>query len=247
MKYEGGGLWATAAVLGIAATVGISNTQPKPSEPASARKAAEPPAHANTPAMKSLEEGSCADLEQRLQDFLLVDESEIVAPGSCYAGDRPVPSQKLLGQAKHMRFVIATLPDPLHSHFPLTFDRSAEAIQEAAQDDQYVYNSSKSRKTSRESFSSGDHSTAQDRISPSKAGWRCLSLEKSRRAVSIAANSRTPSNGSRHCNPAQSKNTNCQCRSWGRVSPAPFPPWSSCCETQLSRTPRRLCSFLAGA
>jgi hypothetical protein len=92
--------------------------------------------------MKSLEGGPCADLEQRLQDFLLVDENEIVAPGSCYVGDRPVPSQKLLEQAKHMRFVIATLPDPLHTHFPLIFDRSAEAIQEAAQDDQYVYNSS---------------------------------------------------------------------------------------------------------
>jgi hypothetical protein len=138
MKYEGG-LWVTAAVLGIAATVGISNTQPKPSEPASGRKTAE----ANTPAMKSLEEGPCADLEKRLQSFLLVDESEIVAPNSCYPRERPpVPSQTLLGKATQLRFVIATLPDPLHTHFPLIFDRSAEAIQEAAQDDQYVYDSS---------------------------------------------------------------------------------------------------------
>jgi hypothetical protein len=141
MRFEGG-LWATAAVLGIAATVGISNTPAKPSEPPGARNSVESPARASPPAMKSLEGGPCRDLEQRLQDFLLVDENEIVAPGSCYVGDRPVPSQKLLEQAKHMRFVIATLPDPLHTHFPLIFDRSAEAIQEAAQDDQYVYNSS---------------------------------------------------------------------------------------------------------
>ena len=142
MKYEGG-LWATAAVLGIAATVGISTTPTKPSVTPSARNAVESPARASAPAMKSFDEGPCADLEQRLQSFLLVDENEVVAPGSCYAGNRsPVPSQKLLDQAKQLRFVIATLPDPLHTHFPLIFDGSAEAIQEAAQDDQYVYNSS---------------------------------------------------------------------------------------------------------
>jgi hypothetical protein len=142
MKYEGG-LWVTAAVLGIAATVGISTTPAKSPEPASARKAAESPARANTLATKSLDEGPCADLEKRLQSFLLVDESEIVAPNSCYPADGPrVPSRTLLGKATQLRFVIATLPDPLHTHFPLIFDRSAEAIQEAAQDDQYVYDSS---------------------------------------------------------------------------------------------------------
>ena len=41
-----------------------------------------------------------------------------------------------------LRFVIATLPDPLHTHLPLVFDHQTEAIQQAAQDSEYTYDSS---------------------------------------------------------------------------------------------------------
>jgi hypothetical protein len=141
MKHEGG-LWATAAVLGIVATVGTSTPQPKLSQTPGVLKSTES-SSVNLLAMQSIDKGPCADLEKRLQSFLLVDESEIVAPASCYPGERqPAPSQKLLIRATQLRFIIATLPDPLHTHFPLSFDRSAEAIQQAAQDDRYIYDSS---------------------------------------------------------------------------------------------------------
>ena len=93
--------------------------------------------------MQSIDKGPCEDLEKLLQSFLLVDENEVVAPASCYpAVKQPAPSQKLLIRATQLRFIIATLPDPLHTHFPLSFDRSTEAIQQAAQDDHYIYDSS---------------------------------------------------------------------------------------------------------
>lgn len=41
-----------------------------------------------------------------------------------------------------MKFVIATVPDPVHTHLSLQFDRSLEAIQQAAQDERYTYDSS---------------------------------------------------------------------------------------------------------
>ncbi len=141
MKREGG-LWATAAVLGIVATVGTSTPQPKFSPTPGSSKSTES-SSANLLAMESIDKGPCADLEKRLQSFLLVDESEVVAPASCYpAVKQPAPSQKLLIRATELRFIIATLPDPLHTHFPLSFDRSTEAIQQAAQDDHYIYDSS---------------------------------------------------------------------------------------------------------
>ena len=94
--------------------------------------------------MAALDKGPCPDLEQLLQTFFLVDEKEIVAPDSCYPDEKQPPpnSTTFPDRVKHLRFVIATLPDPLHTHFPLIFDRSTEAIEEAAQDDGYVYDSS---------------------------------------------------------------------------------------------------------
>jgi hypothetical protein len=44
--------------------------------------------------------------------------------------------------AQTVHFVIATLPDPLHTHLSLDFDRDTEAIQQAAQDSGYTYDSS---------------------------------------------------------------------------------------------------------
>ena len=94
--------------------------------------------------MKAIETGPCPEIEKLLQTFFLVDGKEIVAPASCYPDGKQLPpnSTRFSDRVKHLRFVIATLPDPLHTHFPLIFDRSAEAIEDAAQDDGYVYDSS---------------------------------------------------------------------------------------------------------
>lgn len=41
-----------------------------------------------------------------------------------------------------IRILIATVPDPVHTHLSLQFDRTLEAIQQAAQDERYTYDSS---------------------------------------------------------------------------------------------------------
>ena len=41
-----------------------------------------------------------------------------------------------------MRLMIATIPDPRHTHLSLQFDRTLEALQQAAQDERYTYDSS---------------------------------------------------------------------------------------------------------
>jgi hypothetical protein len=143
MKREGG-LWATAAVLGIAATVGISSNQTKPPTDATGQsKTVKSPPHNPAPTSKPIENGPCPDIEKLLQTFFLVPEDVVVAPQSCFPDQKqPLNSPALQKKATRLRFVIATLADPLHTHFSLSFDRSIEAVQEAAQDEGYIYNSS---------------------------------------------------------------------------------------------------------
>jgi hypothetical protein len=142
---RGGSLLPAAAVLGIAATVGVSTMKPKPpAEAPTAQKTAPVSPGIDAQAAQSFDDGPCSDFEKRLQAFFLVDEKQVAAPDSCFPAlkQRPLNSPTLQGQASHLRFVIATLPDPLHTYFPLIFDRTAEAIQQAGQDEGYVYDSS---------------------------------------------------------------------------------------------------------
>ena len=142
MKREG--LWTGAALLGIAASVGLVSTKTtSPSPPATTVKA-KSYSRAMSPAMQALADGPCPDIEKLLQSFLVVDEESIIAPASCYPEQKPHPANSLdfQKQWKQFRFVIATLPDPLHTHFPLIFDRATEAVEDAAQDEHFVYDSS---------------------------------------------------------------------------------------------------------
>ncbi len=41
-----------------------------------------------------------------------------------------------------IRLMVVTVPDPLHTHLDLQFDRTLEAVQQAAQDEKYTYDSS---------------------------------------------------------------------------------------------------------
>ena len=45
------------------------------------------------------------------------------------------------GLPEGIRLMIATVPDPRHTHLSLQFDRTLEAIQQAAQDERYTYDS----------------------------------------------------------------------------------------------------------
>ena len=66
-------------------------------------------------------------------------KGDAAAPGSCFDDGKPLTP---LRPMENVRFLIATLPDPVHTHFPLLFDRLTEALQQAAQDQGYNYDSS---------------------------------------------------------------------------------------------------------
>jgi hypothetical protein len=71
------------------------------------------------------------------------------------------------------RIILATVPDPLHTHLNLQFDRSMEAVQQAAQDQYFTYDSSwlpwKARMTeysSREDQDKDEEATRQRELCP---------------------------------------------------------------------------------
>jgi hypothetical protein len=70
------------------------------------------------------------------------DKGEITAIVQRFLGRQvagQLPPEVLPGD---LRIAIATVPDPVHTHLSLQFDRTLEAIQQAAQDQGYTYDSS---------------------------------------------------------------------------------------------------------
>ena len=130
MKLEG--TIGIGAVLALAAAVGISiQSGSKPG-------AAEGSRHSNTVIRQSPHKSSeCDDLREHLEDFLNAEGT--LFPTPCDKGSAtPMNSES----RADLRFVIATLPDPLHTHLSISFDQSTAAIQEAAQDEGYDFDSS---------------------------------------------------------------------------------------------------------
>jgi hypothetical protein len=68
----------------------------------------------------------------------LVDQYLYGASGNPKSTSRSQPVRL----PSNIRFIVATLPDPLHTHLNLQFDRTIEAIQQAAQDEGFTYDSS---------------------------------------------------------------------------------------------------------
>jgi hypothetical protein len=140
------GKWGAAAVIAVLAAIGISTQGGRKTDDGHSQVSAglkDAPVHHSGKGPK-LKTGVCTDLEDLFRAFLGADKNNFSAPDSCYEGANPDPNRQseLKRKAMHLKFVIATLPDPLHTHFALLFDRYAEAIQQAAQDEGYVYDSS---------------------------------------------------------------------------------------------------------
>jgi len=143
MKREG--TIGAATLLAIAAVVGVSlQTGPKQErtdradESAAIKRSKSP-----IPKKEAHQVGSaCSNLEEQLEEFLGIED--LHAPDLCYApGDIPTNETKNLTQkTSHLKFVIALLPDPVHTHLPVIFDQFAVAIQEGAQDEKYDFDSS---------------------------------------------------------------------------------------------------------
>ena len=140
MKQELG--WGTAAAVAIVAAVGItSQSGVKPGANLSAeRQGGQSIVRPKAPKKGTQDEGTlpqCSDSMALVKNFFL--HEKITGPPACYAEKQnPTP----LGTDFDPDFVIATLPDPVHTHYALSFDRLVEAIQQAAQDEGYDYDSS---------------------------------------------------------------------------------------------------------
>ncbi len=131
--------WGAAAAMAIVAAVGISS-QPGsklPSSGPAGRLVSAKNAVRSKPS-KGVQP-QCADSISLIEHFFLHDT--IAGPDVCYASPGNTAGAKP-DKDFQPTFVIATFPDPLHTHFSLLFDRFIEAIQEGAQDEGYEYDSS---------------------------------------------------------------------------------------------------------
>lgn len=131
MKREG--TWGAAAgVLALLAAVGISI------QPGSRQTSTERSYGRTAPVQHSGKKATaCDNLQKLLEDFL--DAQGRLSPTPCDGGKTgALPSE----DKTHLKFVIASLPDPLHTHLGVSFDESVAAVQEAAQDEGYDFDSS---------------------------------------------------------------------------------------------------------
>src|SRR5229473_661313 len=144
MKREG--TIGAATFLAIAAMVGVS-LQTGPRQEGSGRADQNSSMKRSKPSItnhvtRQLSSG-CGSLQEQLEEFLEI--KELIPPEQCYEpGDAPrkEPQQDLTRKTSQLKFVIALLPDPVHTHLSALFDQFAVAIQEGAQDEKYDFDSS---------------------------------------------------------------------------------------------------------
>ena len=146
MAFKREGTIGAAAVLAIAAVVGYSvQTGSRPSESGGERGSVtkrSKPSLKTTKTSRDLNPG-CDSLEEQLKNFLDVDALPV--PTRCYDDTDPRrshPPASVGDKTSEVKFIVATLPDPVHTHLPVVFDQFAVAIQEGAQDEQYDFDGS---------------------------------------------------------------------------------------------------------
>src|SRR5271154_3737685 len=141
------------AVLAITAFVnpmagppisGRSQSPPQSAAQSGAKKTARPASkHQNTPPippLPGLPTGFCQNNSEQCSAKELLDTIQ------GFFGTPSIPEPKLLEHWNvpardrvGIRFVIATVPDPVHTRLPLFFDRQIDAIEEAAQEGGYLF------------------------------------------------------------------------------------------------------------
>ena len=143
MKTEG--TIGAATLLAIAAVVGFSlQTGPKQEGGANADRNGMSTRSKPALTKKDGDGGpGCSNLKEQLEDFL--ETEHLTLPEQC-SGPKPASgtgsSPDLSEKTSHLKFVVAILPDPVHTHLPALFDQFAVAVQEAAQDEKYDFDSS---------------------------------------------------------------------------------------------------------
>jgi hypothetical protein len=129
------GVFALFAVLAAGARLGLAPSAPKTGKTSSTPLAYLP--------------GDLTDVRTTCSEF--ADQSNPKDPNTpggiltlvdryLYGTPEPPAGSRLLPEG--IKFIVATLPDPLHTHLNLQFDRTIEAVQQAVQDQGYTYDSS---------------------------------------------------------------------------------------------------------
>ena len=144
-----GGL-ATTISLVIAAIFGLSYVPRKAADAMPAAESQKSAAKSNlvnvksqTTAGKDKPLASCEQIAKRLERFYRPEEAVPMA-ASCFP---PTSKAGQIARAEkktnpNLQFTIAIAPNPIQTHLPLLFDRVIEAVQQAAEDSGYVYDSS---------------------------------------------------------------------------------------------------------
>ena len=138
---QNAGIIATLTVF--LALFGVSNM---PKSTSSSGTAAETTTKAKAAAKQnqgsqSTQSIACQEIGERLQPVLKQPLSADWLSGSCYSDSNQARGPKS-SVPSGVHFVIATAPNPISTHLSLQFDRMIEVIQQAAQDDNYIYDSS---------------------------------------------------------------------------------------------------------
>ncbi len=137
-----------AGMLVALALFGVSSQPSKSPETPSAegtRKSKSPSTTSTHNADTSILSSSCTEIAKRLQRFVsgaTIPVESWLLPDSCYeSGAAQVPAKNVQVRSD-VHFAIATVPDPDSTHLSLLFDRLVESTQQAAQDNNYSYDSS---------------------------------------------------------------------------------------------------------
>jgi hypothetical protein len=136
-----------AGTLVVLALLGASSLPNKSSEShaAEGRKSNVPSAKTTHASNRPTPYSACSEIAKRLQRFVTDARTPVESwqlPDSCYEPGQSRAQTKTVRTRPAVSFAIATAPDPVSTHLSLSFDRIVESTQQAAQDDNYSYDSS---------------------------------------------------------------------------------------------------------
>ena len=132
------GMAAIAVLIAVLGFSFVPRRGGEPSAPTEPAQRAKPVRHAEVakPAKPNLLP-ACEDISERVSRFY---PAGIAYPSSCYASE--TKDNSVASAAQIPNFAIALVPNPAQTNLPVVFDRSMEAIQQAAQDENYAYDGS---------------------------------------------------------------------------------------------------------
>jgi hypothetical protein len=131
-----GGLFVAALFLisGVLRISGPGATAPAPQGVERTQKTEKANAGKNTPEIPYVEK-----FNAQIKAFYGVAESDSGQDNSLASFFKALQTPQDSSKGGPVQFVIAILPDPVHTHLGLLFDRGTEALQQAAQGSDYVF------------------------------------------------------------------------------------------------------------